>query len=246
MSLFNRFSVAYNIDKASKNNESEEMDIKTIKNRPKPPAREFLGEDVVNPLLGFGFDVEQVMMAFKLYKFSTVDEAIYIMMKDPETGRYNHRFIPTSQEQNKVAYRFIDRVCFLCGDESALHLQLETDITDIRLDVTRKKKPEEEEEIKDTSINCDRSNNPILKTNDMSSFLEAKNIQDRKVFQVQKIEIPKEVLELFEDPEICRICFAEVLNNVNQASFACGHKFCRTCVSNHLNISITNGKVIKN
>jgi hypothetical protein len=246
MSLFNRFSVTYNIDKASKNNESNELDIKTIKQRSKPAARDFLGEEVVNPLLGFGFDLDQIMMAFKLYKFSAVDEAVYIMMIDPETGRYNHRFIQTNQDEKKAESRFEERVCFLCGDVSSLHHQIDTQISDIRLDVTRKKKPEEEEEMKDTSINCDRSNNPILKTTDISSIIEAKNIQERKVSHIQNIEIPKEVLQLFEDPEVCRICFAEVVSTANQATFACGHKFCRTCVTNHLNISITNGKVIKN
>lgn len=239
MSLFNRFSVAYNIDKASKNNESEDIDKKVFKQRSKATIREFIGEEVVNPLIGFGFDVEQIMMAFKLYKFNTVDEAIYILMRDPETGKYNHRYV----SRNEGGYKKInDQNCFLCGDEPSYHVQLDMDITDIKLDLTRKRKMDDEEEIKDTSINCDRSNNPILKTSDISSILEAKNNQERKILQV-KVEIPQDVIELFEDPEVCRICFSEVINSSNQATFSCGHKFCRTCVINHLNINITNGKV---
>lgn len=246
MSLFDRFSFVYNIDKSGKQSDSEDYDVQTIKQRAKAPVREFLGEETVKPLIGFGFDMEQIMMAFKMYKFTTVDEAVYILMKDPETRKYNHRYVPSNSKQGGGYGRVKEQFCFLCGEDATLHTQLDGDSSqmDVKLDVTRKKKPEEEEENKDTSTYCDRSNNPILKTNDISAILEAKNNQERKTLQLQKVEIPKEVLELFEDPEVCRICFAEVLNHASQAEFPCGHKFCRTCVTSHLNINITNGKVV--
>ena len=58
-----------------------------------------------------------------------------------------------------------------------------------------------------------------------------------------KIEIPPETLELFEDPEVCRICFAEKMIGNNKAEFACGHMFCRKCVANYLTNCISDGKV---
>ena len=60
----------------------------------------------------------------------------------------------------------------------------------------------------------------------------------------EKIEIPKETIELFEDPNVCIICYSEKISISNKAQFTCGHVFCLNCVKNHLRTSITNGKVL--
>lgn len=58
------------------------------------------------------------------------------------------------------------------------------------------------------------------------------------------IKIPPDTLELFYHPEICQICFEEKIVDINKAEFACGHKFCKKCVTNYLRNSIVDGKVI--
>jgi hypothetical protein len=70
--------------------------------------------------------------------------------------------------------------------------------------------------------------------------------ENKKVLAKYEVDIPKETLDLFEDPNVCTICFSERIEENNKAQFSCGHKFCRLCVINHLIININNGKVKKN
>ena len=65
------------------------------------------------------------------------------------------------------------------------------------------------------------------------------------IFEFGKIEIPKETLDLFDDPNICRICFSEKVNPNNISQISCGHYFCDNCIKTHITTSIVNGKVIK-
>jgi hypothetical protein len=57
------------------------------------------------------------------------------------------------------------------------------------------------------------------------------------------VNIDEEVLKGFEDPNICQICFDNVLTSTNTIKLSCGHEFCGTCVTSYLKISINNGKV---
>lgn len=60
----------------------------------------------------------------------------------------------------------------------------------------------------------------------------------------RNIQIDKETLDDFEDPNICRICFSEKLGVTKNVQLGCGHKFCQKCVSSHITISINNGRVL--
>ena len=81
------------------------------------PSKEFLSEDVVKTLLNFGYTLDQIMTAFKIYKFMTVDDAIHILTKDPETGKCNHRFIPF-QQRNGEGYDAVvaSNSCMICSE----------------------------------------------------------------------------------------------------------------------------------
>jgi hypothetical protein len=59
------------------------------------------------------------------------------------------------------------------------------------------------------------------------------------------VNIDPEVLNAFEDTNICRICFDNVITETNKILLSCGHEFCGTCVKNYLKISINNGIVKK-
>jgi hypothetical protein len=250
----NRFSIHNNMEKANK--KKKEMNDTTAKINLQIEERgqkDFIGEEVVEPLLRFGFSIEQIMTAFKIYKFLTVDEAVYILMRDTETGKFHHRFLKMQDMQNEKGYEGVVNIarnnneCMLCGEAVYDHIdfELEHNEKEVRIDMnmnTNVNNNNLEDGGKDTSVNFDKTI-PQNKTTDISGI---SGIMDKKLnLQIQQIEIPKETLELFEDPDICRICFSEVLNDNNKAQFACGHKFCKTCVSNHLNTNIVNGKVVK-
>lgn len=251
MSLFSKFSVSYNMEQASRkkvNNTIQETTMKfSINHGDKFQMREFLGEDLLKPLIGFGYELDQIMLAFKIYKFGTVDEALSILMRDTETNKYNHRFI--SLNSNEGGYDDVRALnCFLCGELRAEHIDLDIDIDmthlpRVHVESEINQKIPKEDNFNDTSIEHERSSLPMIKTSDQSGLIEKKLNSDRKKIQSYKVDISKETLELFEDPEVCRICFSEILTTSNRAQFACGHKFCKTCVTNHLSVNITNGKV---
>jgi hypothetical protein len=246
MSIMNKFSMTYNMNRANKREDI--LDSTAKMNLYNEKGKEYLSEDVVKHLMNFGYDLDQIMTAFKIYKFTTVDEAIHIIMRDPETGKYPHRFIPGCQK-NDQGYERVKSIntCIICSEGINDHIDYELDqlnSRDIKLEMGAHKK-NEVDEAKDTTVVNDKSNN-MLKTslNQSGGVIETKIHSDRKILNIQHVEIPKETLDLFEDPEICRICFSEVLNEKNKIQFACGHSFCRNCILNHLTININNGKVI--
>ncbi len=44
-------------------------------------------------ILIIGFRLEKLIIAHKLYKFQTLDEAILILTRDSDTKLYNHSFV---------------------------------------------------------------------------------------------------------------------------------------------------------
>ncbi len=50
--------------------------------------------------------------------------------------------------------------------------------------------------------------------------------------------------EDFDEPDMCKICYANKITEVNRVKFDCSHEFCKDCVINYLRMKIMNGKVI--
>jgi hypothetical protein len=233
------------MEKANKKKQ-ENLDTTTKVQLNNEKYKEFLSEDVVKPLLNFGYDLDQVMMAFKIYNFTTVDDAIHILMKDPETGKFHHRFI-NNTERNNEGYEGVkgSLPCMICGEEMILHIDYDTgnqNSKDIRLDLGMQKRHEEEQ--KDITAQIDKTNQNLKTSLNISIVNDTKINSERKnQLKIKLVEIPKETIEMFEDPDVCKICFGEVVKESNKAQFACGHSFCKTCVTNHLTVNINNGKV---
>jgi hypothetical protein len=134
MSLFQRFSLVHNLAKVKRsipdnNNTTVNMPL----NRNQVQIKEGIDEQVVETLFQFHFTLEQIMMAHKLYNFTTVEEAVYIMMKDAETSKYNHRFIKTNKHEinnnhnnnNNIEYEqsnTFSTVCAICADVMEEHI----------------------------------------------------------------------------------------------------------------------------
>lgn len=243
MSLVNKFSITYNIEQSNTYKKRLSQSGKDNLVADTTIFRECVSEDILNPLINFGYDLDQIMLTFKMYRFTSVEHALFLLMKDPDTKKYNHRFVEMNKSFNEK-YEDVRKgqTCYLCGDTPDEHIDYEGE-KEIKLDGDSNMSKIED---KDASLDVERSHNNMLKTSDFSGLLlERKNSQNNKMLNILKVDIPKETLDLFNDPNLCTICFNEVLDEKNNVLFTCGHKFCRLCVVNHLNTNIINGKVNK-
>jgi hypothetical protein len=57
-------------------------------------------------------------------------------------------------------------------------------------------------------------------------------------------EFPKEILEAYEDPDLCYICWSNKVDVSTLENSECKHLFCMSCVVNHLTSNINNGQVL--
>lgn len=159
-------------------------------------------------------------------------------MKDPETGKYNHTFL--KQINISHNYEYVPNPaskCMICNETLEEHLDFGNNLTEIKSEESqnnyeRKDKKETASYITQNKINDDKL-----------ISLVPNNTNNKKIIPVN-IEISKETLELFEDPDICYICYGERITENNKVQLDCGHKFCKNCIVNHLKINILNGKVI--
>ena len=91
-------------------------------------------------------------------------------------------------------------------------------------------------------------NNSIININDYYFNQSNKNLEkinNIKLPNYCKIEIPKETLDSFQDPDICPICYANKINKNNIAQKNCCHKFCDECIKTYLTKKIMDGEVLK-
>jgi hypothetical protein len=128
--------------------------------------------------------MQQVMIAFKIYKFYTIDHAIHTMTRDTESNKFLHKFISSNNIQ-----------CDICSEDIKDHIEY----------------------IEDTVVQPKSINLSVI------------NVQLDP--------------DMFDEPDMCKICFANKLSETNQIKFDCGHEFCKDCVINYLRTKITNGKV---
>ena len=76
----------------------------------------------------------------------------------------------------------------------------------------------------------------------IDSITEIKKIPNQ--IEYKKIEIPQKTLELFNQPDICHICYSNKINPYNIAQISCGHYFCNSCIQTYLTSKIVNGEVL--
>ncbi len=139
-------------------------------------------------------------------------------MKDPETGQINHNFIET------IAY---SPTCKICNYSKSEHS-----------DQVKEEKKEQDQELFGEHQATEKDNKdkiPNRSDND---------IQHKKTVKHNKIEFAKELLDQYEEPNLCYICYTNKVDTVTaEKSDRCKHQFCIPCVKNHLTININNGKV---
>lgn len=165
--------------------------------------------------------MDQICFAFKIYKFSTVEEAVSIMMKDPESRLYPHSFYN------------MNGVCAICSGRINEHI--------VNLDNTTFIKDEEVVlDVTDRKLFSDRSQ--IMNKNMSGNGING-NVKYPKFNKIE-LDLPKETLNDFDNPQVCKICFAEKLKQIPIAKLECNHNFCNNCIMKYLENKIKNGNVL--
>ena len=93
--------------------------------------------------------------------------------------------------------------------------------------------------INDYYINPNLNN---INNNTIESIPKVKNI---KLPNYCKIYIPKETLQIFDNPNICPVCYNNEKNENNIAQEHCQHKFCDKCLNSYITNKIMNGEVLE-
>jgi hypothetical protein len=164
--------------------------------------------------------MDQIYLAFNIHKFKTIEEAVHIMMKDPETKKYVHKYIESDSKK-----------CQICSGKNEEHLN---ELIEPKI---------HHDEFDSLTISEGNKNNRIDSIN-ISHSENHKTISNKKIVKVN-IDVPQNVLEDFDDPYICQICFNSKLNIDPKITFTCSHEFCRKCVYNYLSTNIINGNVLQ-
>lgn len=158
------------------------------------------------------------MSAYKKYRFSTIEQALTILVKDSETGKYLH-FYQSSQTPS---------LCDICSEAVDKHFYNES---------TKNNQEDVHVSIKE--------DNKLLDKNDEIRGSQRIQINNQNLVNknLVKINIPQAALDDFEDSSTCNICFLNKLSEENEVELSCKHKFCQECVTNYLTININDGKV---
>jgi hypothetical protein len=203
-----------------------------------PSGKSNVGEnkntaEITKHLLEMGYDLEGINKAYVLYKFKNIEQALFIMGEDGETGIFNHQFVPIILDDEYIyddeLIRNNGKACIICGDIRAKHPP------DLELPVANNA----------TTI-LDQSNNRFLGENmqdNMQSLLNSPHIG-----AAQMKRLSAEFLESLEKEfrgkiNLCNICYAEEINDNNSITLPCKHIFCKSCVKSHLINLINEAKV---
>lgn len=145
-------------------------------------------------------------------------------MRDVDSQKFLHRYIPNQEGKGHE--------CFICNSPFSEHIDYEVVNNNLQEDVNLIVRENQQP----TMLNNNLSSNPSTGTNNKIS---------NQVIHINSINInlPQSVLDDFEDPDICRICFVNKINGMDRASLVCGHTFCKQCVVSHLRTNISNGHV---
>jgi hypothetical protein len=319
-----------------------------------------LRPEVIQKLVLFGLKIDQIIATHRIYKFTEVEEALNLMMRDPDTNLYNHKFIPMDSNLNKIKvthnnsksnedtenFGLESFKCKICNENYSDHLIndlpiLEEDYLSIDKKDTKDKNKENEDldeerdmdfdmdalnkyndninnsiirnfsfdrttnkerrnslkpinqktyyknlignnsnitikntkterlnkrksELKIDSFSIiDNSNSKILgnkskeKNNPLvynkpkrkstsknkSNLTEENKIKLINMKACKTYKVAEELIELFNNPDICKICYDNKISENNKSTFHCGHFFCCMCVTKYLTTNIVDGKV---
>ena len=208
-------------------------------------------------IVSFGYSMESIEYIYLRYKFDSLEKALYLLSKDPETKVYNHHFLSISKYQKIYGYIHTDieqseltHYCIICKDLEKYHIKQnkiiypknlnnQINLTDFPLltksdivyddDIIEmiNKKENNKEDLESMSLNRIKSNNRVCKTYIKVNTKLLENIE--KNFHNKK--------------DLCLICYTTELNKNNSFKSPCGHIFCKQCYFHYIKDKIENGTV---
>ena len=212
--------------------------------------------NITQILLNCGYSMECVKYCFEKYKFDTIDKALNIIMKDSNTGKYNHNFFSISNYEKLYGKMITDipenerrNICLICKDIEKLHINYNEN--------------ESNSENKDNTTYNNNSYLPLLKNNNYMNncFSELNKNQSNDKINLGKLK-PREscksyvpyiqininlinniVKDLETKKDLCLICYANELKENNSLKMECGHQFCFDCYKHYIKDKIENGIV---
>jgi len=100
---------------------------------------------------------------------------------------------------------------------------------------------QDEQNEEDNQINI---SNQVNNSNDNNSINNKEN-ENFDNTNLEKYGINLETINLFNNPEICKICCLNNINKDNIAQKCCLHYFCDECIKNYITYQINNGIVLE-
>lgn len=118
--MLNKFSLGYNMEKHKREKDSIKLasqlshSVRTLgvgkrSSSLNPQNNNPLSGDITDNLVALGFDMHQIVLAHRIYNFISIEQAVHIMMKDPESGVYLHKYIDK------------DKLCAICNEKQEEH-----------------------------------------------------------------------------------------------------------------------------
>ena len=204
--------------------------------------------NVISDLCEMGYDIDSLSLLLENHKFSTVDEAINLFSINPLTKKYNHKFYKLKKSEK----------CGICNDKYETHNNCDINekneiiippkLSNNYNSNTAKTLNLEDSYRIDTELKpFNISNKKINKNNQKQKPRRLKtnksNKSNKSDFIYGKIKISAETQKLFENPNICTICYEKLINK-NNISHLCNHFFCDNCIKTYLTNKIISGNVL--
>ena len=245
-----------NFDRKAKIWKSQILTLNSLNNKKKKLERKKIGE-ITRKLMEFGYSMESIQFIYDKYKFDTLEKALFLLTKDPDTNIYNHQFlsiltyqklygnIHTDINNNELEY-----YCIICKDLEKFHKK--------NLDEVNYKKSNNQMNLTDFplltkgEIGFDTDVLEIInkKDNDKecSDLISLNKITSTNRTCKTYIKINKDLIEKIKKNfnnkhDLCLICYANELTKYNSYKLKCGHRFCFECYNYYIKDKIENGIV---
>lgn len=219
--MINKFSVSSMLE-SRKNREEEKKENSKYKKYRR--NNEKLDDHLLAELLDMGLELNNCLLAYSLYKYKSVEEALFIMLKDQESGLYLHQFIPDDHS-----------LCKICNQKRNDHNNAFNENLFSNLNTDEKQVLILKDDIK-SNTNKTVDYNPINKES-----LPRGNLLNENPKQRHKLD--EELVRHLENPNLCIICYDNIVSS-QDLKFNCQHKICLQCVVRYLEFNIQNGNVI--
>ena len=203
-------------------------------------------------LLELGYSMECIKYCYEKYKFDSIEKALDIIMKDYDTGKYNHNFFSITNYQKiygevktEIPKEDYDKICIICKDNEKNHFNyIENDLS--LLSPNNKDNNSRFPFLNDYSNNClsdlnKKSNNKTIKLDSFQNKANFKTCFPHIQININLINNIKKDLE--SKKELCLICYSTELSNENSLKMECGHQFCFDCYIHYIKDKIENGIV---